>query len=224
MKIYKIVLTDDEALFRKGLNRLLSDCESCEVLFEACDGLELLAKLKNVKNHPDIILLDMQMPNMDGVDALKELQKRYPAIKVIILTSHYNPTLILKMIELGASAFMAKNVKPDELMKTIKNVGDKGFHYDDNIIKLLRDKMQMGETRQKEIIDELTKREKEILLLICDQYTNKEIAEKLFISRRTVDGHRSKMLEKTSSKNTVGLILYAIENRIFELRFGQLSI
>lgn len=221
-KKYKIVLTDDEALFRKGLHRILSDCGDCEVLFEAHHGIDLLAKLKRAKNLPDIILLDMNMPEMDGVDTLKELNKEYPDIKVIILTSHYNATLILKMIELGASAFMPKNVDLDELLKTIKDVGDKGFHYDDNIVKLLREKMKMGKDQQKKIIDELTKREKEILLLICDQCTNKEIAEKLFISKRTVEGHRNKMLEKTLSKNTVGLIIYAIERNIISLKVSDM--
>ena len=204
MKSYKIVLTDDEALFRKGLNRILSDNDGCEVLFEAENGEILLDKLKHAKTLPDIILLDMQMPVMDGVDTLKELQKQHPGIKVVILTSYYNSTMIIKMIELGASAFMAKNVDPNELLETIKNVVDNGFHYDSFTVKLLRERMLIGQTKSIEINEVLTKREKEVLLLICDQCTNKEIANKLFISPRTVEGHRNKMLEKTLSKNTVG--------------------
>ena len=219
---YKIVLTDDEALFRKGLSRILSDCDGCEILFEAENGLDLLAKLKVATELPQLILLDMQMPEMDGVDTLKALQKAYPDIKVIILTSHYNATLIVKMIELGASSFMAKNTDPDEVLATIKNVIDKGFHYNDFTVQLLRERMLVGKPKSKIILDELTKREKEILLLICDQHTNKEIANKLYISPRTVDGHRNKMLEKTLSKNTVGLIIYAIENGIFSLKMSQL--
>lgn len=219
---YRIVLTDDEALFRKGLSRILSDCDNCEILFEAEHGLDLLAKLKAAAVLPNVILLDMQMPEMDGVDTLKALQKEYPEIKVIILTSHYNATLIVKMLELGASAFMAKNIDPDELVKTIQNVVDKGFHYNEFTIKLLRERMLLGKPKKKEIVDELTSREKEILLLICDQHTNKEIANRLYISPRTVDGHRNKMLEKTLSKNTVGLIIYAIENQIFSLKVSQM--
>ena len=219
---YRIVLTDDEALFRKGLSRILSDCDDCEILFEAEHGLDLLAKLKTVTVLPNIILLDMQMPQMDGVDTLKALQKTHPEIKVIILTSHYNATLIVKMLELGASAFMAKNIDPDELITTIRNVVDKGFHYNEFTLKILRERMLLGKPKKKQIIDELTNREKEILLLICDQKTNKEIADKLYISPRTVDGHRNKMLEKTLSKNTVGLIIYAIENGIFSLKVSQM--
>ena len=219
---YRIVLTDDEALFRKGLSRILSDCDGCEILFEAEHGLDLLAKLKAATILPNVILLDMQMPEMDGVDTLKALQKEYSEIKVIILTSHYNATLIVKMLELGASAFMAKNIDPDELVATIQNVVDKGFHYNDFTVQLLRERMLLGKPKKKEIVDELTGREKEILLLICDQHTNKEIADRLYISPRTVDGHRNKMLEKTLSKNTVGLIIYAIENRIFSLKVSEM--
>ena len=219
---YKIVLTDDEALFRKGLSRILSDCDGYEVIFEASSGIDLLDKLKAETVHPHVILLDMQMPEMDGVDTLKALQKQYPKIKVIILTSHYNATLIVRMLELGASAFMAKNTDPDKVIETIQNVIDKGFHYNDFTVKLLRERMRVGKPKKKEIIDKLTKREKEILLLICDQHTNKEIADKLYISPRTVDGHRNKMLEKTLSKNTVGLIIYAIENGIFSLQISRM--
>lgn len=219
---YRIVLTDDEALFRKGLSRILSDCDGCEVLFEAEHGIDLLAKLKTATVHPHVILLDMQMPEMDGVDTLKALQKKYPDIKVIILTSHYNATLIVKMLELGASAFMAKNTNPDEVVETIRSVTDKGFHYNEFTVKLLRERMLKGKPKRKQILDELTKREREILLLICDQHTNKEIADKLYISSRTVDGHRNRMLEKTLSKNTVGLIIYAIENGIFSLQISRM--
>ncbi len=209
---YKIALTDDEALFRKGMEMLLQDCDFCEVIIEAENGAELLTALENAQSLPDVILLDLQMPVLDGVDTLKLLQRDYQDIKIIVLTSHYNSSMILKLVEEGASAFLPKNVDPDELMDTIKDVVEKGFHYNAYIVQLLRERMLFGKPRKKASLDELTKREKEILMLICDQFTNKEIAEKLFISSRTVEGHRNKMLEKTQSKNTVGLIIYAIEN------------
>lgn len=217
MRSYDIVITDDEALFRKGLHRILSEVDQYNVLFEAEHGKDLLAKLKGKKKLPDVILLDMQMPEMDGVDTLKALQASYPQVQVIILTSHYNATIIVKMIELGASAFLAKNAHPDELVATIKNVVDKGFHYDSFTVKLLRERMLSGQPAQQSDIEQFTKREIEILQLISDQYTNKEIAQQLYISPRTVEGHRNKMLEKTLSKNTVGLIIYAIEKGIINL-------
>jgi DNA-binding NarL/FixJ family response regulator len=219
---YKIALADDEALFRKGMEMLLQDCDFCEVVLEAENGFLLLEALKTTQNLPEVILLDLQMPVLDGVDTLKLLQRDFQDIKVIVLTSHYNSSMILKLVEEGASAFLPKNVDPDELMLTIKNVVEKGFHYNAYIVQLLRERMLFGKPRKKANLDDLTKREKEILMLICDQFTNKEIAEKLFISSRTVEGHRNKMLEKTQSKNTVGLIIYAIENGLVSVNMTNM--
>lgn len=219
---FQIAITDDEALFRKGMNMILSYEEDFEVVFEAENGLQLLDRLSQAERLPDVILLDLQMPEMDGVDTLKAVNKAYPELKVIILTSHYNNSMILKLVEEGASAFMPKNVNPDELVETIKNVAVKGFHYNAYIVQLLRERMLFGKPKRKATLDELTNREKEILMLICDQHTNKEIAEKLFISSRTVEGHRNKMLDKTQSKNTVGLIIYAIENGLVSVNLSNM--
>ncbi|MCB0651628.1 MAG: response regulator transcription factor [Saprospiraceae bacterium] len=221
-KKYKIAITDDEALFRKGMEMILSDCDECEVVFEAENGQELLNQLETTEKAPDVILLDLQMPVMDGVDTLKALQGKYSELRVIVLTSHYNASMILRLVEEGASAFLPKNVDPDELIRTIQNVVDKGFHYNSYIVQLLRERMLFGKPRTLVLVEELTKREKEILLLICDQYTNKEIADKLFISSRTVEGHRNKMLEKTQSKNTVGLIIYAIEHGLVSVKVSNM--
>lgn len=219
---YKIALVDDEALFRKGMEMLLQDCDFCEVIMEAENGAQALEMLGAAKGLPEVILLDLQMPVLDGVDTLKLLQRDYPDIKVIVLTSHYNSSMILNLVEEGASAFLPKNVDPDELTETIRNVVEKGFHYNAYIVQLLRERMLFGKPKKKAKLDELTKREKEILMLICDQFTNKEIAEKLFISSRTVEGHRNKMLDKTQSKNTVGLIIYAIENGLISVNMNNM--
>ena len=219
---YKIALVDDEALFRKGMEMLLQDCDFCDVVMEAENGSEALEMLEAAKDLPEVILLDLQMPVLDGVDTLKLLQRDYPDLKVIVLTSHYNSSMILNLVEEGASAFLPKNVDPDELMETIRNVVEKGFHYNAYIVQLLRERMLFGKPKKKAKLDELTKREKEILMLICDQFTNKEIAEKLFISSRTVEGHRNKMLDKTQSKNTVGLIIYAIENGLISVNMNNM--
>ncbi len=219
---YTIALVDDEALFRKGMEMLLQDCDFCQVVLEADNGVALMDALKDNEPLPELILLDLQMPVLDGVDTLKLLQRDFPDVKVVILTSHYNSSMILNLVEEGASAFLPKNVDPDELFETIKNVIEKGFHYNAYIVQLLRERMLFGKPKKKATLDELTKREKEILMLICDQHTNKEIAEKLFISSRTVEGHRNKMLEKTQSKNTVGLIIYAIENGLISVNMNNM--
>jgi len=217
MTAYRIAVTDDEDLFRKGLTRILSDVDGFQVLLNARHGRDLLDKFEGREELPDLVLLDLQMPEMDGVDTLRALNKAYPALKVVILTSHYNATLILKMIELGASAFLAKNTPPEELIATIRNVVDNGFHYDSFTVKLLWERTQGHRPPAEDGDKALTKREREVLELIGQQYTNKEIADELHISPRTVEGHRNRMLEKTGSKNTVGLILYAIERGIVEL-------
>lgn len=217
MNPYKIAVVDDEPLFRRGLNLIISRETSLEVLLEAENGNDLMAKLHNRDRLPDLVLLDMEMPEMDGVATLTALKEKYPKVQVVILTSHYNATLIIKMIELGASAFMGKSTDIQNLVETVSNVLERGFHYDSYTVRLLRDRMLTGAPPSKPDSESFTKREKEILQLICEQYTNREIAEKLFISPRTVEGHRNKMLEKTNSKNTVGLIIYAIENGIIRL-------
>lgn len=219
MNKYKVVLTDDEALFRKGLSKILSGFDGYEVSFEAKNGLDLLNRLKSCPECPDLILLDIQMPELNGIETIKLLYKNYPTIKVIVLTSHYHPTFIREMIELGASGFMPKNINPDELLMTLKNVLEKGFHYNDYTVKLLRERILSKKNPSRALQAPLTKREMEILKLICQQYTNKEISKKLFLSPRTVEGYRKNLLEKTASKNSAGLIIFAIENRFFNIDF-----
>ena len=157
------------------------------------------------------------MPNIDGVEVTKRVSEKFPDIRIIILSSHYESALILKMIEIGASAFMPKDEETDEFYKTIINVVEKGFHYNDFVVKLIREKMLYGSKSKIVDLVVLTSREKEILSLICEQKTNKEIGQELFISTRTVEGHRNKLLDKTNSKNTAGLIIYAIEQGYYQV-------
>lgn len=218
MKKFNLAIVDDESLFRKGLKRLICDNDHCQFLFEAGNGLELLEILGRRDTLPSVILLDIQMPIKDGIETLPILQQKYPDIQVIVISSHYNANLIIKMIELGASAFLSKSAEPEDLKKTIEEVVAKGFHYNDFIIQLMREKSNI----KKKENNALTKREREVLHLICDQYTTKEIAEKLFLSPRTIEGHRNNLLLKTNSKNTAGLIIYAIENGIHSIKMKKL--
>ena len=214
---YKIALLDDESLFLQGLTMLVNNNEQMQVTLSAENGQDLLAELSKGEELPDLLLCDLEMPVIDGVDVTKAVAASYPDIKVVILSSHYEPSLILKMLEIGASAFMPKNEKPDDFYLTITNVIEKGFHYNDYIVQLIREKMLFGSKKKTNNSVELTSREEEILKLICDQKTNKEIGEEIFISPRTVEGHRNRLLEKTDSKNTAGLIIYAIENGYYSV-------
>ena len=216
-KKYKIALVDDESLFLQGLTMLININENMEVILSAENGDDLLTKLSKSEELPDLLLCDLEMPVKNGVDVTKELASSYPAIKVVILSSHYEPSLILKMLEIGASAFMPKDEKPEDFYQTIINVIEKGFHYNDFIVQLIREKMLFGSKKKTSNSVNLTEREEEIIKLICDQKTNKEIGEEIFISSRTVEGHRNRLLEKTGSKNTAGLIIYAIENGYYSV-------
>ncbi len=216
-KKYKIALVDDESLFLQGLTMLVNNNEHLEVILTAENGSDLLTKLSESEDIPDLLLCDLEMPVMNGVEVTKALVSTYPQIKIVILSSHYEPSLILKMLEIGASAFMPKNEKPDEFYLTITNVIEKGFHYNNYIVQLIREKMLFGTKKKASNTVKLTAREEEILRLICDQKTNKDIGEEIFISPRTVEGHRNKLLEKTASKNSAGLIIYAVENGYYSV-------
>jgi len=215
---YKIAVVDDEALFRNGIEMLINDHEQLSSHIMASDGNDFLHQLNTSPvDLPDALLCDLEMPNMDGVELTKILSEEFPAIKVIVLSSHYEAELILKMIEIGASAFMPKDEETDEFHQTIIHVIEKEFYYNHFIVKSIREKMLFGSKNKKNELMEFTLREKEILALLCQQKTNKEIGAELFISSRTVEGHRKKLLTKTNSKNTAGLIIFAIEQGLHQI-------
>lgn len=214
---YTIAIVEDEVLFRQGLTMLLEQDERMEVVLVADHGKDLLDKLATIDMLPDLLLCDLEMPYMDGVEVTRYMATHFAEVRVVILSSHYDSELILKMMEIGASAYMPKNEKPEEFYRTIANVIEDGHHYNDYVVQLIRDRMHYGQKKEANGSIKLTDRELEILRLICDQKTNKEIAELIYISVRTVEGHRKNLLEKTASKNTVGLIIYAIENGYFDV-------
>lgn len=222
-KIYKIAIADDEKLFLNGLSMLLNQHPSFHTTILANDGQDLINRIgSDPSEFPDLILCDMEMPKLNGIETTKKLIEKYPEVKIIILSSHYEPMLILKMLELGASSYMPKNEEPEIVFNTLLNVSEHGFYYNNFVMQLIRDKLAFKQNVTTADI-KLTLREKEILELICEQKTNQEIGNQLFISKRTVEGHRNKLLFKTNSKNTAGLIIFAIQHGYFdvELQFSQ---
>lgn len=215
MNEIKIVIVEDEQLIIEGLKLLLEHDDQIKVVATARNGVELFDLISEDNNDFDIILLDISMPEMDGLATLQNLNSKNLPYKVIMLTSHYNDGLIIRFLDEGVSAFLAKNEHPDELIKTIKKVHETGFHINNYLMQLIRDRRLIN--KNKRIKEELSQREIEILELICQEFTNKEIAEKLYISQRTVEGHRNRILEKTHSKNTAGIVLYAIENNVIDI-------
>lgn len=212
----KIIVADDELLFRKGIVFMLQRENNIEIIYEAADGEELIGYLNDNFAQPDIILMDLNMPNVNGVEATKTIRRDFPDIKIIALTSYNTPLFIANMIQEGASSYLIKNAHPNEMIKTINEVAEKGFYYDDNVLEVISNSgISANKKVQSHFSDDfLTTREIEILELICKQYSTSEIADKLFVSPRTVEGHRKHLLYKTESKNVAGLVVFAIQNKI----------
>jgi DNA-binding NarL/FixJ family response regulator len=214
-KLIKLAVVDDQHLFRKGLISLIKEFDELDIIIEASNGNELIEKLKTKR--PTVVLLDLEMPGMDGIETTEFLKRKYPEIKVLILTMHNEEEIILHLIEKGAHGFLLKDHPIETLVDAIYAVIENGYYFNDHISKV----MVKGLLRTQKIKPSfnevrLSEREIEVIKLICKEYTNKEIGEKLFISVRTVDGHREKILQKTKAKNTVGIVMYAIKNNLLD--------
>ena len=214
IKTIKIIIVDDEILFRKGISFLLGRETNIEIIFEASNGDELISFLQNNKrNHPDIIIMDLKMPIINGVEATKIIRKEFPALKIIALTSYDSKSFVANMIAVGAVSYLIKNTTPQVLLTTIKEVASKGFYYTDYVMKIIQaDLLTHKKTKSNFDSNFLSPREIEVLKLICTQKSTVEIAEQLFISPRTVEGHRNNLLLKTDSRNIAGLVVYAVQN------------
>ena len=211
MKQLKVYIADDHTLFRKAMVNLLRSFERVNVVKDAENGKELLGLIKN--EVPDVVIVDLQMPVMDGSEASKQILQKYPEIKIIVLTMHDSNKFILHMMDLGVHAFLLKNTEPDELEKAIYAVADKDFYHNDLVASVLRKSVKDRKPGQGALFKtaELTEREKEILLLICQELTMKEIGQRLFLSENTVRNHRVNIMEKVGVNNIVGLVKYAYD-------------
>ncbi|WP_439129652.1 response regulator transcription factor [Polaribacter sp.] len=220
MKKINIVIADDEQLFRSGMQFLLSREQNFNIIFEAENGKELVDFITTTEEFPDVILMDLKMPEMNGVEATKMIHKTHPNIKIIALTSYDGKSFITNMIDVGASSYLLKNTSPKMVVHTINEVYEKGFYYDEKVLKIIHENIiSSSGKRIKSDLDKklLSKREIDVLELICEQYTTAEIADKLFISPRTVEGHRNNLLLKTQSKNVAGLVIYGIQKKLIEI-------
>jgi len=211
MKKIKIFIVDDHNLFRSGLKFILSQFNNLEVIGEASNGKEFLVFLENLSDLPDIILLDINMPIMNGIEATKIALKKFPNLKIIVLSMYGETEYYNTMIDLGVKGFILKDCENKDLIDAIERVNNGGTYFSQEILLSL-----IQERKSNEKI-KLTKREKEILELICKGYSNNEIAEKLFISQRTVERHRANLLEKTNSKNSISLVVFALKNKLVDL-------
>ncbi|UPT66409.1 MAG: response regulator transcription factor [Sphingobacteriales bacterium JAD_PAG50586_3] len=216
MNTITYAITDDHKIFRKGLKLILDDDKKLEFVGEAENGHELLELLKNT--HIDVILLDLKMPEMDGFEVAKRIRAQNIDSKIIILTMHDDAQFIVRLMETGANGYLVKNTDPSEVKTAIYSVMESGYYFNDHVssamLKTLINKNNLKANFKNSI--ELNDKEKEVLQLICQEFTAAEIAEKVFLSPRTVEGIRSSLLEKIGVRNTVGLVVYALKHGIYE--------
>ncbi len=216
MKAYKIILADDHTLFRTGLKNLLVLEPGFEVVGEVSNGQELLVMLENER--PDVILLDIAMPVMNGIEAAAAILSRWPQTRIVTLSMFGEEEYYFRMVELGVKAFLLKNSDIGEVQEAIRTVVDGGTYFSQELLfNLVGSLKSSSESRTAEDEAELSERELEILVEICKGLSNQEIGDKLFISKRTVDKHRANIIEKTGSKNTANLVVYAIKNSLVEI-------
>jgi len=222
MEEIRIALVDDQKLFRQSLSALLTVVPAYRIVMEAENGTDCLTQLGAMDTLPHILLMDMEMPGMDGIELNEMLRKDYPGIKVIVLSMHAKERLIARMIESGASGYLVKNCDKEELLAAIHTVVETGFYINAHVLKAIQG-ASGSRTKPRNnfnpLSTEFSPREKEVLLLICKEYTNAEIAKKLFISIRTTEGHRNNLLVKTGCHNTAGLVLFAVKTNLFEMNF-----
>lgn len=216
MDTIKVLIADDHNMVAKLINHMLKPSEEIEVVSIVHDGM---AVLNEVSARPmDVMLLDIDMPNLDGIQTMINVHKDHPNIKAIMLSHHSEPWVIQASIESGASGYMTKYAESFEVIEAILNVYKGGKYFCKTALQTLAQNItrQDDEDSHKELFEQLTRREKEVLKLIADEYTNNEISDKLHISPRTVEIHRKNIMDKLGAKNTVGLIKIIMESKLMD--------
>ena len=211
-----IAIADDYKIFRDGLKVGLSADDNLEVIAEADNGEDLLKLLETTR--PDIILMDLNMPILDGMEATKRVKKLYPAIKVLVVTMYDDDKFIIHLMEIGANGYLLKNAEPEEIRKSIYAVHENGYYFNDLVNKALLKKLVLKNNLKPSFNNniEFTEREQEVLKLICEEKTATEIGKEIFLSPRSVEGIRQRLIEKVGVRNTAGLVMFAIKNGIVE--------
>lgn len=217
-KVIQLAIVDDEQLIVKLLEGFFSEEPHIHVLLAAFSGEAFIEQLSKLEQLPDIVLLDLRMKTLSGLDVTTILKEQYPSIHTIIISSHYKESFMGHMLKMGVSAFLPKGILPKQLLNIIEVVHDKGYYFLPEQVDVMRTQIAPKAPRPKFSLEAtFTSREKEILQLICQQLTAQEIANKLFITKRTVEGHKNRLLSKTGVKNTAGLVIYAIQNNIVDI-------
>ncbi len=213
-----VVLVDDHSLLRNGLASLIKSFGDYNILFEADNGQDFINKLKP-KTLPQVVLMDINMPEMDGYEACLWLKNNHPEIKVLALSMYDQENSVIRMFKAGAKGYILKDCDPSELKAALSAVVSKGFYYSEMVTgKLIHtiNSLDEEDSQVKNMI-QLNEREVHFLKLVCTELTYKEIAEKMFLSPRTIDGYRDDLFQKLNAKTRVGLVMYAIKNGIVNI-------
>ena len=215
----KIGIADDHKIFRKGVILSLRQYTNLRFVLEAENGDDLLQKLQLVAgDEPEIILCDLKMPIRDGIDATKAITKQFPKVRVIILTMYEDDRFVGHLMDCGAAGYLLKNTEPAEVYKAINEVRRTGFYLTPFVNRILirknYSKQKFNPSLASEVV--LSEKEKEVLMLVCMEYTATEIAAKMFISARTVEAIKDRLMERFGVKNSVGLVFYAMKNRLLD--------
>jgi two-component system, NarL family, invasion response regulator UvrY len=222
----RIAIADDHSLFRKGLIKLLDE-DRYELLYDVENGKILIEKLLEMEPIlPDIVIMDIEMPGMNGYETVSWLRDNYPGIKVLVVSMVDREEAIVRMLKLGVKGYLSKEMEPEDLHAALQSIIKKNYYYTDFVTNKLVHSIQNGDQdveaksdilHNHELWDSLNQRQKDFIRYACTEMTYEEIAEKMFVSPKTVDGYRDAVFERFGVKNRVGLVLYAIKNKLISL-------
>lgn len=216
MNTIKVGIADDHKIFRKGVILSLRQYTNISFIFEAENGEELLSLLQ--QEQPDVVLMDLRMPTKDGIETTKEVSRRFPEVKVLILTMFEDERFVSHLMENGANGYLLKNADPSEIKKAIMEVMFKGYYLNNFVNRVLLKKTSNRSKTIPSLNSEivLTDKEKQVIQLLCMEYTAAEIAQKMEISPRTVESIKDRLMERFGLKNTAGLVFYAVKNNLID--------
>lgn len=214
MSNIRIAIADDYAIIRDGIKVGLSRDRDLQVVLEAESGESLISGLETTP--VDVILMDLKMPGMDGMETMTAIHKKYPDIRVLIITMYDDEKFIIHLMEKGANGYLLKNAESDEIRKAIYTAHETGYYFNDTVNKALLKRLVLRSPAKPSFRPqvEFTERELQVLHLICEEKTNAEIGKTIFLSPRSVEGIRQRLIDKTGARNTVGLVIWAVRNGI----------
>lgn len=211
----KLALCDDHQLFRKGLRQLIEDFDlKTSIMWEAENGEDALHYIR-LGLHPDLLILDAQMPIMDGAETASVLKKEFPSIKILVLSMMEDEAGILYLLRQGVRGFISKDIRPKELEEGLEIIHKGGFYFSDAATAQMLNSIKIDQTQKHD--DTLNDKEKQFLALSCSELTYKEIAEKMNLSAKTVDGYRTTLFEKMGVKSRIGMVIYALKKGLVHL-------